>query len=407
MKTSSVFAGAILFLGACAVANVATTRTTDAQSVGTSAATAVHAHPHAPLVAARELNFPDLPDGRTVLAVDLHTHSVFSDGHVWPTVRTWEAEKDALDALAITEHLEYQPHSADIPHPDRNRAYQIAVESAARMPDARLLIIPGAEITRGFPPGHVNAVFIEDANPLLTIQSRSEDNITNAREALTLARDQGAFVFWNHPAWPRDFPSGVLEVPAEQQALLDEGLIRGIEVANGQYLSEEALQVALDNELTILGTSDIHGLIDYDYDLAAGEHRTVTLVLAEERSPEATRNALMAGETVALYDRQIVGRPAQIEALLDGVLSLDVGDVRRGSTVRFVTVRNTAPIPFLLRNVGPRHFSNSSDVFVVPAHGEIELTLTDSPDPGAVVLDLEVLNALIAPRTHPTFQLAP
>ena len=65
----------------------------------------------------RELRFPDLKDGRLVLSVDTHTHSVFSDGHVWPTVRVWEANKDRLDAMAITEHLEYQPYRKDIPHP--------------------------------------------------------------------------------------------------------------------------------------------------------------------------------------------------------------------------------------------------------------------------------------------------
>ena len=58
----------------------------------------------------RELRFPPLEDGRLVLSVDTHTHSVFSDGHVWPTVRVWEANKDRLDAMAITEHLEYQPN---------------------------------------------------------------------------------------------------------------------------------------------------------------------------------------------------------------------------------------------------------------------------------------------------------
>ena len=51
----------------------------------------------------RELRFPPLEDGRLVLSVDTHTHSVFSDGHVWPTVRVWEANKDRLDAMAITE----------------------------------------------------------------------------------------------------------------------------------------------------------------------------------------------------------------------------------------------------------------------------------------------------------------
>ena len=34
--------------------------------------------------------------------------------------------KDGLDAISLTEHLEYQPYAKDIPNPDRNRAYNIA-----------------------------------------------------------------------------------------------------------------------------------------------------------------------------------------------------------------------------------------------------------------------------------------
>ena len=57
----------------------------------------------------RELRFPDLKDGRLVLSVDTHTHSVFSDGPLWPTCRFWESNKHRLDAIALTEHPEYQP----------------------------------------------------------------------------------------------------------------------------------------------------------------------------------------------------------------------------------------------------------------------------------------------------------
>ena len=84
------------------------------------------AYPHGeaspgPEKADRHINFPDTERYQT-LVVDLHTHSTFSDGHVWPTIRVSEALRDGLNAIAITEHLEWQPHLADIPHPDRNRA---------------------------------------------------------------------------------------------------------------------------------------------------------------------------------------------------------------------------------------------------------------------------------------------
>ena len=49
--------------------------------------------------------FPDVGNLK-VLSVDLHTHSVFSDGHVWPSIRAEEAARDQIDGVAITEHLE-------------------------------------------------------------------------------------------------------------------------------------------------------------------------------------------------------------------------------------------------------------------------------------------------------------
>lgn len=107
-------------------------------------------------------DFPRLDDGRFILAVDLHTHTVFSDGRVWPAVRVEEARRDGLAAVAITDHLEWQPHWRDIPNADRNRPYELAQSSA---PES-VLVIAGVEVTRGMPPGHYNAVFIEDANVL-------------------------------------------------------------------------------------------------------------------------------------------------------------------------------------------------------------------------------------------------
>ena len=110
----------------------------------------------------RKIEFPDVPGYKT-LKCDFHMHTVFSDGSVWPDIRTQEAVKDGLDAISLTEHLEYQPHKDDIPHPDRNRAYEVARGSVDQ---EELLIIPGSEITRSMPPGHCNAIFIEDANKL-------------------------------------------------------------------------------------------------------------------------------------------------------------------------------------------------------------------------------------------------
>ena len=107
----------------------------------------------------RKIEFPDIAGYYTLIS-DLHQHTVFSDGSVWTDIRVKEAIFDGLDVISLTEHLEYQPHNKDIPHPDRNRSYQLAKEFAK---NEEIIIIHGAEITRDLPPGHCNALFINDA----------------------------------------------------------------------------------------------------------------------------------------------------------------------------------------------------------------------------------------------------
>ena len=92
----------------------------------------------------RAIEFPDLPGYKT-LVCDLHMHTVFSDGSVWPNIRVMEAQKDGLDVIATTEHLEYQSWIKDIPHPDRNRSFELATGFAK---NSELMVINGSEITR-------------------------------------------------------------------------------------------------------------------------------------------------------------------------------------------------------------------------------------------------------------------
>jgi len=276
------------------------------------------AHDGPAIAAARKIAFPKLKDGRSVLAVDLHTHSVFSDGSVWPDVRVEEAKRDGLFAMAVSEHLEYQPKAADIPHPDRNRSYELATKAAEVKPDSiganknPLMVINGSEITKiAMPAGHINAVFITDANPLKT---------GDALAQLTAANAQGAFTFWNHPYWHAQTPDGVARMTPVHADFIKRGLLHGIEVANGLDMSDEAFKLALDNNLTILGTSDIHGLIDWEFDLAGGGHRTATLVLTKSETPDGLKAALKAGDTVAIFKDNLVGRKANVEAVVRSTL---------------------------------------------------------------------------------------
>ena len=77
--------------------------------------------------------------------------------------KSYKALWDGLDLISITDH-DYQPHKGDIPNPNKNRSFEIANKYAK---GKELNVVLGAEITRSMPPGHLNAVFISDANLLL------------------------------------------------------------------------------------------------------------------------------------------------------------------------------------------------------------------------------------------------
>src|SRR5215469_8054916 len=75
-----------------------------------------------------KIDIPDLK-GYVTLKCDFHIHTVFSDGSVWPTIRIDEAYRDGLDAISITDHLEYRPKKDDIVA-THNRSYEIARSAA-------------------------------------------------------------------------------------------------------------------------------------------------------------------------------------------------------------------------------------------------------------------------------------
>ncbi len=372
---------------------------------------------HAEEAAERRLiEFPDVP-GYHTLVCDFHTHTVFSDGSVWPNIRVEEALRDGLDCLAITDHLEYQPHRADIPHPDRNRSYDLAARVAESMAENEreekegeqadegeagedagepLLVLRGAEITRAMPPGHINAIFLEDVNPVLT------DSVA---DAVREANRQGAFVFWNHPSYPAQQPDGIAELADIHRQFIDEGLLHGIEVVNEAWYSQEALRIALDYNLTILGTSDIHGLIDWTFDIHGGGHRSATLVFATERSVEAIAEALRMRRTVAWYKDILVGRAEHVLPLIDASLSIQAAEYGKNTSVLHVAIRNASDAPFTLRNRSEYTFNNATDLLVLKPHDVTWIEVKTGERGFRHELVFEALNVVTAPATHPEWSV--
>ncbi len=370
-------------------------------------------HPHGlasreTLDADRAIVFPDTADHLT-LVVDLHTHSVFSDGHVWPRIRVAEALRDGLDAIAITEHLEWQPHLADIPHPDRNRAHAEAVSAAG---ESDLIVINGSEITRNAPAGHMNAIFISDANELYQpLEANPADpreyylaaGQWPAQEAVEAANAQGAFVFWNHPYFGTQTPDGIARMNDFHRANARRRLLHGIEIANGQDYSEEAFAIALDHGLTLLGVSDVHELIDWDYAPHTGGHRPVNLVFTTERTADAIRTALFEQRTVVWFRNLLMGRPEHLMPLLDASLTIEsAAYTRPDSDVLTVRVVNRSDAAFLLKNLARYTFMHNGDLIEIPPHESVDLLAKPGKRVDELPMKFEVMNALVAPKRHPT-----
>lgn len=336
----------------------------------------------------RAIEFPDIPGYRT-LKCDFHIHTVFSDGSVWPDIRVQEAVKDGLDAISLTEHLEYQPHLQDIPHPDRNRSYEIAKELAKPYD---LLVIRGAEITRRMPPGHANAIFISDANKL---------NVKDSVEAYREAQRQGAFVFWNHPNWIAQQQNGIATLSDLHKMLIDEELLHGIEVVNDLTYSDEALQIALDHDLTIMGTSDIHGLVDWQFRLDMGGHRPINLVFATEKSEDAIKEAMFAHRTIAWFDNLLVGKEDLLLPLIESCLLVRKATYQGPSSVVSVELENVSDATFLLKNQSAFTLHNSGNVLTIEPHSTAVLNVKTLEQLSTFSLEMQVLNAVSSPANHP------
>ncbi len=360
----------------------------------------------------RSIDFPDV-QGYQTLVVDLHTHSVFSDGHVWPKIRVEEALRDGLDGLAITEHLEYQPHRADIIHPDRNRAFEDASTSAA---GTDVLIIPGSEITRDAPAGHMNAVFIRDANKLLNDDNAPEDNADvmgyyaatkewPAQSAVDAAHAQGAFIFWNHPYWSRQQPDGIATMNDFHRQNAEAGKLHGIEIANGQNYSEEAHAIAIEHNLTFIGVSDIHDLIDWDHPPAEGEHRPVNLVFARDRSLAGIKEALFANRTVVWFRNLLIGKKDALIPLLKASISVVSATYREGTQVLDVNIQNHSDATLKLQNRSKITFMDAADIISLPPHSTTNVTMKPGKRKKRIKIKFNVLNALTQPKQHPVIQL--
>lgn len=268
---------------------------------------------------------PNFGDYQT-LKCDFHIHTIFSDGQVWPDVRVHEAWQDGLDVIAITDHIEYRPYK-DILKGDLNQSYKIAKETADQI---GFILIKGIEITRAKPFGHMNALFISDANPIET---------PSALDAVDAAIKQGAFIMWNHPGWPDDKST----MYPEHEKLIAEGKIHGVEVFNEYEYYPVSFDWCNAHNLAYISNSDVHSTISNTY---GTEHnaRPITLVFATERSEAGVKEAMFARRTAALFNGTLAGPESMVAPLVKACL-----EVRKVTADR-AEITNQSDIPFTLND---------------------------------------------------------
>ena len=275
-----------------------------------------------------EISIPGF-DGYETLKCDFHIHTVFSDGNVWPTMRVSEAWQEGLDAIAITDHIEYRPHK-NVVLGDLNESYKIAKTYGEGI---GFIVIQGTEITRSKPLGHLNALFVSDANVM---------DVEDPLVAIDKALEQGAFIQWNHPGWPDD-KSTLYPVHEE---LLKANKIHAVEVLNYMEYYPVAFDWCNRYGIAPMANTDIHDLISGDYGRGYDKMRPITLVFATERSEKGIKDALFARRTAALFDGKLVGQPEYLMKLIQA--SLKIRRVNAGT----IEVTNISDIPFEMTNGG-------------------------------------------------------
>ena len=356
----------------------------------------------------REIVIP-MVNGYNVYKVDLHTHTMFSDGQAMPDFRVKEAWCDGLDAVAITDHLEFRPHEGTFfaylkpyfPKGEEKKAKNNKISETPpdedgilgdlnftykrralkEAPNYGVTVIRGTEISRnGTTVGHYNALFTTNNNKVY-----DPDPIVAMRNA----KNQGALIIHNHPGWRK---SGIDYTETDRIAY-DEGLIDGVEVMNHSEFYPGIIDRALERGICMMAASDIHSATAAEFYMA-GTHRPMTLVLANENTEESLREALIGRRTIAYANNTLCGEEQLLKDLFTSSMTLKVirEEDNKGKVVLGLT--NNSSIPYLVSVKGGN-----------PDYLGPFCTLMVKQKAGAESVSFEIVNMYCSKKEHPIVEM--
>jgi len=174
-------------------------------------------------------------------------------------------------------------------------------------------------------------------------------------------------------------------------------------VVNGGDYDPIAHQWCLDKQLTLMANSDVHGPIAWDYDVASGEHRPVTLVFAASRTEEAIKEAVMARRTAVHAGNLLIGEEQFLSPLFHGAIELKTPRVAiKGKGRVLLQVFNRSPVNFELESNGTLADVSlpKAVTFYAGKTSLLEITGKANADPGekTLALPFRVRNLKTAPE---------
>ena len=256
-----------------------------------------------------------------------------------------------------------------------------------------MLVAKGSEITRKMPPGHLNAIFLTNSSSLA---------VTNWRDAVTVAHQQGAFIFWNHPGWDAQTTNGLVLWYPEHTELLAADMLQGIEVVNGRDYYPEAHRWAVEKGLAMISNSDIHNPLNLDYHVHEGDHRPITLVFAKERSLAALKKALFARQTAVYSGDRLIGDEKFLRPIFTASVQIKKPKFSlKGKQRVLVQIHNQSDVDFKLERAAGLASVDFPKLLTLPARKTVLLPLTgkSTATKGAqeIRLSYNVTNLLIGP----------
>ena len=307
--------------------------------------------------------------GYNCYKADLHTHTIYSDGEMTPREKVREAWYDGLDILAITDHLESRRYSqymlnALAPFNPDGKPYQYHHAGSARLrPDGTdagittdlnatfdeakeyvekegypITLIKGVEISRKpQTQGHFNALFVKDINALYDIDTK---------KTFRNVHKQGGLVIHNHPAYRRE----TTDKSEWQEEVYKEGLIDGVEIVNGLDFYPKMIRRCVEENLAMVAGTDSHRPTSgqfKDY----GFFRTMTIILAKDKSEKSLRNALKERRTIAYSGGQLMGEEMWLAELLKASVSCqNIGiSKKKGLEYHKFVLTNKSSLTYTLR----------------------------------------------------------